>query len=402
MPASAPIQTSPPVAEGPARAQRRFEKRLLLFFIPVLLVVAAGEALLWSVRETWTVDQAIAHQSKNPNALFMRGLLDQAFYPYKLRNIQKREPKILVLGSSRVMEFRAEMFGARAADFYNAGGMIQDLSDLLSFVNSLTNRQPEVVILGLDLWWFNESLSLGHGLRDRSGYDAATDWQAHVKALRRLKSSRTRKPLLQAMRVDNQNVGMEARISGAGFRPDGSMQYNLPLPTNAAGWAFVDREKPPVSHRITNCISQFPAQRGSAKDRLATLESALDALASKGVLVAGFLPPFSAESARLLEQMPEHRELWTEVRTLVPKLFAERKLPFVDASLTADLSLSDSCLIDGMHGGETLHLHLLRAWLRFDSFRQKFPGLDAMLERVLASPQTNPWVPDYTAGGAGE
>lgn len=379
----------------PARGQRRFQKRLLVFFGPLLLVVLAAETLLWRTREGWAVPRAIEFQREHPGALFMRGLLDQAFYPYKLQNILQREPKILVLGSSRVMEFRSEMFDGRAADFYNAGGMIQDLGDLSHFAESLTVAAPEIVILGLDLWWFNEALPLGHGLRDRASYDAARDWQAHVKAWRRFKSSRVRKPLFRALSAENGHIGIEARNSGAGFRADGSMEYNLAIPTNAAGWAFVDREKPPVAERIRNGISQFAPQRGRIDARIGLLERSLDALARRGVLVAGFLPPFSAESARLLENSPAHGELWRAVRAAVPEVFKKRGLPFVDASVAANLNLDDRHLIDGIHGAETFHLHLLRRLLADPKVRSRLPGLEQSIGAWLSHPATNPWKPSY-------
>lgn len=381
---------------APAKAQRTFEKRLLLFLLPLVLVLGAAEFLLWSARETWPIAKVAEHQRLHPQALFMRGQLDQAFYPYKLAGIRQRAPKILALGSSRAMEFRAEMFGARAPEFYNAGGIIQDLGDLLHFAESLSNAAPEIAIVGLDLWWFNEALPLGHGLRDRATYDAATDWQAHVKAWRRIKSSRVRKSLLNACSAENEHIGIEARVSGAGFRSDGSMHYNLAIPTNAAGWAFVDREKPPVTERIQKKLAQFaPLHRGAIDARLAILERALDAFARRGVLVAAFLPPFSSASAQLLENSPDQRDLWRSVRVAVPAVFQKRDLPFLDVSLAANVNLDDTYLIDGMHGAETFHLRLLQGLLAHPRLDARLPGSKDRIARSLAHPATNPWQPRY-------
>jgi hypothetical protein len=169
-----------------AQAQRRFERRVFYFFLPLLLLIGAGEAVLWQMRETWPLTKVIQYQSEHRETLFMRGILDQGFYAYKLRQIQEREPKILALGSSRVMEFRAQMFGERAAEFYNAGGLIQNLPDLEAFSMLPLDHESTLVLLGIDLWWFNEAIQTRTRLEEQAHYDAAKDWQAHVKGLRML------------------------------------------------------------------------------------------------------------------------------------------------------------------------------------------------------------------------
>src|SRR5690242_17112781 len=140
-----PPSISPSRHDGP----RRFFLKSLLFFSPLLLLALLVVLILWRTGETWTVERAIDTQRANANALFMRGILDQAFYRYKFLPFEAQRPKVLVLGSSRVMLFRGEMFGVRGNEFINAGGMIQDLSDLHQFAERLTPATaPEVVILG--------------------------------------------------------------------------------------------------------------------------------------------------------------------------------------------------------------------------------------------------------------
>jgi hypothetical protein len=210
------------------RGPARFARKVLLFFSPLLVLVALFEIVLWRTGETWTIKHVIEEQHRNPNALFLRGILDQGFYRYKLLQFEAQRPKVLVLGSSRVMEFRREMFGVRSNEFFNAGGMIQDLSDLHQFAEKLTTANaPEVIILGLDLWWFNGNKPLLQGLNSGLTRDAALDWQEHARAFRRFKSSKSRSPALKALRANSGNIGIEARASGVGFRPDGSMQYNI-------------------------------------------------------------------------------------------------------------------------------------------------------------------------------
>ncbi len=374
---------------------QRFALKTLLFFSPLLLLIAAVETILWRTGETWTIKHVIDAQHQDPHALFMRGILDQGFYRFKFLQFETLRPKILVLGSSRVMEFRAEMFGVRSNDFFNAGGMIQDLSDLDQFAEKLTMANaPEVVILGLDLWWFNGNKPLLAGLNNGVSRDAALDWQEHARAFRRFKSSKGRSPAFSALRVRNDNIGIEARAAGVGFRGDGSMQFNFE-PPKASGWKFVDREKPPITERIQNNSAQFTPASGISRERLDLLNKSLNTLHSKNVLVLGFCPPFSTESAALLQVSASHSNLWNEVRAELPKIFQKQNLPFIDASLLGDLGVDDSMMLDGIHAAETFHVTLLEHFLSNARVAKAFPGLHDFIKITLQSKATDPWHPDY-------
>ena len=375
----------------------RFAGWIMVFFAPLLLLTGVLEILLWNAGETLPIERVIQAQQSRPGTLFMRGILDQGFYRYKSLQVSQRKPKILVLGSSRVMEFRSEMFGNRGRDFFNGGGLIQDLSDLKSFVRRIeTENAPELIILGLDAWWFNGNKPPLNGLSSGMNRDAALDWQEHVRAWRRFKSSKARKVIAAARRATNENIGIEARSASVGFRLDGSMQYNFAPAAASNGWRFVDRETPPISERIRNSTAQFTPCSGASADRLEILAACLDELARKNVLVAGFLPPISSEAAGLLERSATQSNLWNEVRARLPKLFRERSLMFGDASLLRDLGLNDSFMIDGIHAAETFHLHLLESFLADERVAAILPGLSPKIRAALSSPEANPWEPDYT------
>lgn len=375
------------IEEQKGRSPCRFGWVVLLFFSPIILMVALIETVLWQTAETWPITRVIAQQRTAPQRLFMRGLLDQGFFRYKSLQFEEKKPKVLVLGSSRVMEFRAEMFGVRSNEFFNAGGLIQDLSDLQTLAEGLKDP-PEIIILGIDFWWFNGNKPLANGLALGRAREAALDWQEHVRVLRKFKSSKARKPAWAAWRARSEDIGIEARTAGVGFRGDGSMRYNFPEPD--AEWKFVDHEKPPIAERIRNSSAQFTPSSGLSEERVQLLEKALETLVKRNVLVLGFLPPVSSEAGRLLDASAVHSELWRKVRVRIPQVFRSVGMPFVDASRTDDL-----LLVDGIHAAETFHLHLLKSFLENERVRQAFSGLDVLLSRSLASKKTNPWHPDY-------
>jgi hypothetical protein len=375
-----------------------FARLILFFFLPLLAIGAIVEVVLWRAGETLPLERVIATQQGNADVTFMRGVMDQGFYRYKFLNIAQQKPKVLALGSSRVMEFRSQMFGGARGNFYNAGGMIQNLRDLKAFTENLGKiTTPEVVLLGVDIWWLSGAHSMANGLEPGIAYEAATDWQAHLKAVRRFKSKRTLKPAFKSMFAKNGNIGIEARNANVGFRRDGSMQYAFAIPRTAAEWKFVDRERPPVLERIRNGESPFRPNAGVARERATLLEECVAELARKNVMVLGFFPPFSAEAAAMMESTPGQAALWKEAHELVPTIFDKHGQVFVNGSTTARLGLDDRYLIDGMHGAETLQAHLLLKFLESPRVAEKFPGLADYLKRSISDTATNPWLPKYAA-----
>src|SRR6266496_2172656 len=136
-------------------AQRRFLLALLAFWTSVLLLLLLEELVFYRIGEIWKISRVSETQASRPDSLFLRRLFDQQFYLYKFNEIQRRRPEVLALGSSRVMQFRAQMFGEDSKVFYDAGGIVQCIEDLTLVLHQMPELKPRVVILGVDMWWFN-------------------------------------------------------------------------------------------------------------------------------------------------------------------------------------------------------------------------------------------------------
>lgn len=377
-------------------------RRLLAFWAPVALALAVHEAALWRTGESWPLGRVLAAQERDPHAIFMRGLIDQSIAAYKWAALVRRRPALVALGSSRVMHVRAGMFGADSPAFYNLGGILSRVENLAEFVERLPpGYAPRVVLLGVDVWWFNAARPPAEPIGFEA--DGVLRWQGHLLAFREFARDRSLlAAALGSLRPGagaGDRIGLHARLSGEGFRGDGSLDSGLPLPQDEAGWRFVDRERPPVLRRIRRGTHFFEVTDGASPQRLALLRETLARLVARGALVAGFAPPLATEAARLLEADPRHARLWREYREQVPRVFAELGLPFLDASTPATLGLDDRYLIDGLHAEETFHLHVLLRLIEDPRLDRALPTARRAIGRALASPRTNYWRADY-AGGA--
>jgi len=169
------------------------------------------------------MDRVFAFQRAHPESLYLRGI-DQSFYAYKYRGILENHPTILAAGSSRMMKFRAPMFGDRADAFYNASGMLNSLRDVRDFCVSLPpSRTPGVLLLGVDLWWLNEHVPPVFSFDVEIAKGAELSFDEHIIGIRWL-LNRPRLFARQAISLvrgaKKTAIGISARERGGGFRPD--------------------------------------------------------------------------------------------------------------------------------------------------------------------------------------
>jgi len=374
---------------------RRFLGHLARFSTLPAAVLLACELVLIGSGEAWPVDRVLEFQQRRPDSRFLRAL-DQVFYNFKYRAIERRQPSVVVLGSSRTMKFRAGMFGDRADAFFNAGGMINSVADLHAFCFTRPPpRIPDVIILGVDLWWLNAQVHPVFRFESEVDRDRAGTFDQHVIGARWL----LRHPAILgrelgslATRRRPDAIGLGAREGRGGFRIDGSFASAVPVPK--PGEPFVDREEPPIIDRVRTATANFIPTDRIDPDRLATLAAVLDAYGRQQRLVIGYLPPFSTAVADELRSDARQSAFFAEFRRVVPALFSERGFPLVDASQLGDLGMDDRAMSDGFHGEETIHARVMQTMLRDRRVHEMFRGADTALERALASPRTNDWQVD--------
>ncbi len=386
------------VAGQPSRhALRRFLSHLFAFSVLPGALMLLGEAVLQVSGEAWSVDRVFAFQRAHPDSLYLSGI-DQTFYAYKYRGIVEKNASIVVAGSSRVMKFRSPMFGDRADSFYNAGGMLNSLRDVRDFCYALpSSRRPDVLLLGIDLWWLNENVSPVFSFPEEIARGADFSFDEHIAGIRwllRHPGAFAQESIALPRGTKSMAIGISAREKGGGFRPDGSFKSAWQTPRSEKEWVFVDRETPPTIDRVKNAYANFPPANRVAPDRLALLDSVLARYAQNGVFVIGYLPPFSSEVVGQLQVDARHSLFWVEFRRAMPEVFRRHGFPLIDASDVASFGMDDRAMSDGLHAEEAFQVRVLKALLRDERVRAHFPGVEAVVDRALASPRTNYWDAD--------
>ncbi len=337
-----------------------FALRVALFALPLHCIVAALEWMLWHTGDSLPAAQIHRQQGLVAETLYGRSYFSQQFNVYKIAGIRLRKPSILVIGSSRVMQFRDLMFAPLQQEFYNAGGILQNSSDLRAFTEMVVEGKipsPRVLIVGIDPWWIKKGYGEATWLYDP---DEVYSPAVHVSVMRRILSSgRQLGELLAGYRLPARapsghlGIGSLARRNSSGFRADGSKHPPLDVLLDCAkSPVYVDRESPPVIQRIVRHSKPFSLPATVDEVQVERIVDSLKTLKNQGMEVYTFLPPFSSEAFAALDQDGEMEKWWRYYKDTLPLLLKRQGLEVISINRPQDLGLDDTYMLDGFHPSE--------------------------------------------------
>jgi len=298
---------------------------------------------------------------------------------FKLALIDTRDPEVVVVGSSRAMLFRGDMF---AGDFANAGGTVGDLKGLLGFLGALESRTNiKLVLLQLDYWWFDNDVPS----RDLDGPDyrpgrANYPWGVNLMApafvwlegnplaglVSFSRGALARLPMDAETIVSS--VGLSARTNGTGYAADGSYYYGASL---YCKYRTPSLRRPITQRNARNRMDEF-APRRVWPASIVALEHAIEKLEARGISVV----PFTMPLAPALYDLIAENETFGEISRSLSAAFSD----FVDLHNPSLFpGLDDSGFIDAVHPGEVVYRQALL------KLRERLPEL----EMRIASNGTN-------------
>ena len=324
-------------------ATRRFLLLILLSTGLGLLMVGGGLAVLMHAADEWRLydPEVIANDT-----ILWGGAFGQNRAGYKFARTRHYQPELLILGSSRVTQFRAQMLpGIRV---YNAGGAAASLWGARTFLEGLYRQhQPKILVLGIDEWWFrNEPGKLG---AEQAARDLAFNRkEIAANLIDRLGPQLIRDILAPHAASDplggRPTVGLRARALASGFRPDGSDQYgNLIL-----GLGGYD---PRTTHDMDFIFYRQAIERN--KDRFSysgpvagkaveNLRAILSEARQRGVRAVVVLSPYPHAVWEEIQASPNHRRFHADVEAAVSRVTAETGAELHVTHDLAELGLDDS------------------------------------------------------------
>lgn len=373
-------------------AVRRILVKLVIFVLPFAIFPGLPIGIAAYSGEFAPLT-TVAHRQMGPQPLLYGRAYRDNFFAFKLTAARLRRPEVVVLGSSRVMQFRAMFFNKRPRTFYNAGGAAQGLGEADAFFRELARVEtPKIVIIGLDQVWFLSEPDSDPEARVRTQIDeeklptlkralqvnrliVLDIWQGKI-SLPHLLSGRERTYGVPAL-------GINAIMNGKGFRNDGSYQYGDGV-----------RRPPAVEERMAEGFERLrnntvPMTRGDRiiRGNLATLEAILKFGKVQGTTIVGFSPPFAPMVYRAIRADGKHEYL-AEMALQLKPLFEAYGFRYFDFSDPTPVGGVDGDMLDAFHPSEFLCLLMYIQMLRAEPLFGHYSDLE-FLDRLAHQAPSN-------------
>lgn len=329
----------------------------LYFWITAVLAIPLLINLLFITNaHEHTTFREIVKVQEAKNAIYGTAL-NQNTFAYKMELVRYVKPKIVVLGSSRVLELREEFFNT---SFVNCGGAMNNLEEGKVFLTELfRHHKPEILILGLDFWWFSDLFNQ-RGTFDyhrNTGADLTLD--KLIKPYDFLISSKiSLRDYIQILLFKNDrnhitnynNLGLTAIKRSDGFRKDGSYLYASAI----AGFA-------PEGQRITGFNDKLDPKRrfefgmNLSQNRVDALNDIIKMCVNQNVVPVMIIPPVTTIAYERIVSRPEKYGYVFRFQEHV------RSLPFetYDFHDIKKAGANDCESIDGFHIGDVAYQRIL-------------------------------------------
>ena len=361
-----------------------------VFFIPLL---SGLEWLGWRLGATVPLSIIASEQALSHKLLWLGAFKDYA--PYKLERIKLVRPEVLLVGSSRCGQARAQIF--RPYRTYNACLTAWPLKHVVDFIDRATvATKPRVVVVALDYFLFGDFLA------DVWRKERSMDYRQGIDSHRRklhdvldfaMRSNwsidviRTAAAQPQFEPIDNNRlIGTEAIRGHFGFRDDGSVfvapgYRSTSAETLARGAEYVTSSFPGAQHLSEVQFQQIVRLSELARDR--------------GFSVVAIQYPFLKSATDFLDNdqaYAPYAGIWRELRSdATARRFTDLGVRFFDMSRDP-LAADPGNFFDPAHPSERGILRTIIALLDRKNFKDLFPLVDKQsLEADLALSPEEPF-----------
>ena len=388
-----------------AEQLREFVQHCALFVAPMVLLAVPAIGILAISGESFINVDKIVRASDDRQFLvgFAYNERNYGYLKYRRLTSLPRQ-SIVALGSSRVIGFREEMF---TESFYNAGYTIRSPWDFRSFLKLIPEAQlPEVLILGLDQFMFNEATN--HQRQPQPSTDwterSHDDLQAVLRLVpdvyRDFVRGRIRIPELLAHAItmpgerETIPVGMNGLMNGKGFRNDGSFRYGLQIEK------LLQDSPQARDYRFTNTLARvhrgvrlFDFADSVDPAAIAEIEQLLAFCRNRDVHVVAFLPPYANVVWKAMRDSGRF-EYALNIEACLRSCFNRHGFELYSFHSMKDCGVSDLEAIDGFHAGECAYVRMLIQMVQNNSVLDRYTDLSQLrnisrwpYQRYLAYPE---------------
>lgn len=335
----------------------------LICLSPFLVIYA----FLIAAKEHYTVDRVVEHQSS------FGGLYGTAIhnseYAFKMEIFRRSQPRVIAIGSSRVLQVKGEFFKVH---FANMGRVLLDAQSADRIFDRITAiYKPDVMIIGVDFWWFSGNYTApDRGVADRGGW---VDPSNVLKVLGWLRNGQlTVGQIFDTLDRSYSDIGAMAVLRRDGFDRFGA-RVRTSLATGKT--PAVDREFRLSLTSLQVGRGNFPHGPKFDEGKWKILEDALVKIREAGIDVVVFLPPVAP--AVLQEMMKEPGLNYVqELRARIARL----PVPGFDFT---GFKASECQFYDGVHAGVSVYARIMQKMAAAHPFLAEMINQDTLIRTIV-------------------
>ena len=348
------------------KIMKKFIIKNIIFLFPfIVFITIPSYILIVSGEKFKNIDNIV---KDNERYLIGYAYDEQNYWYLKYLESIKSKYDIFVLGTSKVLQFRSNMF---TTTFYNAGYTIQIIEDFIAFLENIPESfTPTYLIIGLDHEMFNESWNLKYSISDNNKWkNSFHKYPKFITFIMTWKDIINRKFGFSFRTIDKniKYIGLNANVNNKGFRNDGSMNYGIHVQkllnneSSAHDYLFND-----TFDRINKGISRFEYGNSIDKKTIFKIKELLKYCQKRGVKLIAFLPPYADSVYSKMIESGKYNYI-KEIYICLKPLFEEFGFELYDFSSASLCTSNDNEMIDGFHGSDVTCQRMLIKMLENNS-----------------------------------
>jgi hypothetical protein len=329
---------------------KKFLLYIVLLLLPFAIIITPAYCVLYKAGELHDITYYIRDLKTNQ---YFGLAYSEMNAPYKFRMANYKQPKVLAIGSSRIMQVREDVINPLYS-FYNAGGATESIEGLEIFVRQLSYT-PELIIVNLDQFPFNPNFTIHNpgGGKAISFDPVKSNLSGIINTCLTFISDFMKGKLSQDI-FTSDNLGITARVNKNGFANDGSYHYtyNELHPELQKDYGFSNTKS-----RIRLHNRRFEEGDKVDKTLLPKFSRFLDMCQNRGIKVIAIIPPFAPTINELLRADGGYTYM-DKIYTDLSPVFQSYKDCYLYDFRDVE-GLDDSYYVDGFHGSVVVYNKIL-------------------------------------------
>lgn len=352
----------------------RFLWKIILFSLPLTVVLGFLVWVFYRSGELTSDDEMVSRQMSNAHPVLIGLAYSNPTAYINLKSVLVKSPEIIVLGSSRVSQFRSGFFTSSTTAYTVSS--LQKITHLRHFLEKIpVNQNPKVIIVGLDQRFFNPNYDslVPDNIDDLltrpvSWVEPFTMW---LEAYRDLFQGKLR--IADIMHATDSAIGVSAIVDGSGYRNDGSHESGVSSYTVQTTFPEVDQE-----------INGFEHSADISEPALRELGEFLDECRARNIYVVGFVPPFSPGLYAKILSLHDAYGYYEFLSPDLGAIFKSHGFAFSNFTDPQSLHLTEADMSDAMHTTERGSLILFTKMVETNAVLRQYADAH-VLERQLST-----------------